>query len=787
MSTRFLQPRSVSIPSLIGPFLRAWRSVELVPRAAASIPFHLSLFFLGLLIVLGCQVSVSAEGGTSTVGDLTSSSDAVNFSNDVAPILTKFGCNSGACHAKSGGGQNGFELSLLGFEPNEDYRHLVFESRSRRLSPAAPEQSLIVLEITGSVPHGGGVRMDADSVHYNTMRDWIAQGAQSSPPDAPELVSFEVSPAHGILPLDSEQTLTAIARYSDDSQRDVTGLALFESNQPELVDVIGDGRVRSSGLPGKASVMVRYQGKVAVYTASIPQSSTVSEALVESEASEAHVVDRLVSANLRELGIPASPVSDDSTFLRRVTLDIAGRLPTLDETHAFLSNSEVGRRDEVIDRLLSSSGYADTFANKWTSLLKNRRDAASDITSNFAFHAWIRDSLLANRPYDEIVRELLAATGTVVENPAVAWYKRVKDPKEQIEDVAQLFLGVRMQCAQCHHHPFERWSQDDYYALAAFFTRIGRKPTATNGEDSIFHDRGIAEARNIRTGEMLRPAALGDSVGEIAAGEDPRLKLADWMANPENPFFAKALVNRYWKHFMGRGLIEPEDDLRDSNPPTNPELLAALEQHFIKSGFDLKSLVRLITTSQSYQRSALPQALNEIDRQNYSRYYPSRLSAEVMLDAIDQLAQTRTDFPNLPQGTRAVALPDNSYNNSSPFLKTFGRPEGASVCECERVQSATLSQSLHLLNAADIKSKLDSDTGRAALLAKAHFATPPVPIGEIVDEIYAAAFARSASDAELAVIVDYLGEGELNEAQLREDLKDVLWAVINSKEFLFKH
>ena len=395
--------------------------------------------------------------------------------------------------------------------------------------------------------------------------------------------------------------------------------------------------------------------------------------------------------------------------------------------------------------------------------------------------------MLANRPYDEIVRELLAATGTVVENPAVAWYKRVQDPKEQIEDVAQLFLGVRMQCAQCHHHPFERWSQDDYYALAAFFTRIGRKPTATNGEDSIFHNRGIAEAKNIRTGEMVRPAALGESVGEIAADDDPRLKLADWMANPENPFFAKALVNRYWKHFMGRGLIEPEDDLRDSNPPTNPELLAALEQHFIESGFDLKSLVRLITTSQSYQRSALPQALNEIDRQNYSRYYPSRLSAEVMLDAIDQLAQTRTDFPNLPQGTRTVALPDNSYNKSSPFLKTFGRPEGASVCECERVQSATLSQSLHFLNASDIKSKLDSDTGRAALLAKSHFATPPVPIREIVDEIYTAAFARTASDAELAVIVDYLGEGELNEVQLREDLKDVLWAVINSKEFLFNH
>lgn len=744
-------------------------------------------FLLGALIVVACPALLSGDETPPAPGDTVPSVKTIHFANDVVPILTKLGCNSGACHAKAGGGQNGFELSLLGFEPDEDFRHLVYEVRGRRLSPSAPDRSLLLLKATGAIPHGGGVRMIADSVHYQTLRDWIAEGSRSTPTDAPELVSFEVSPDRGRLPLDSEQTLTAIARYSDDSQRDVTGLALFESNQPALVDVIGDGRVKSNGLPGKASVMVRYQGKVAVYAASIPQSSAAVQGFIASESKEDHVVDRLVNDNLRQLGIPASPICDDSTFLRRVTLDIAGRLPTLEETQAFSVSSDPERREEVIDRLLASPGYADTFANKWTSLLKNRRDEASDITSNFAFHAWIRDGLLANRPYDEIVRELLAATGTVIENPAVAWYKRVKDPKEQIEDVAQLFLGVRMQCAQCHHHPFERWSQDDYYALAAFFTRIGRKPTATRGEDSIFHDRGIAQAKNIRTGEMLHPAALGDSVGEIAAGQDPRLKLADWMADPENPFFAKALVNRYWKHFMGRGLIEPEDDLRDSNPPTNPELLAALEKHFIQSGFDLKSLIRLITTSHSYQRSASPEPLNQIDRQNYSRFYSSRLSAEVMLDAIDQLAKTQTDFPNLPPGTRAVALPDNSYNKTSPFLKTFGRPEGASVCECERVQSATLSQSLHFLNASDIKSKLDSGTGRAALLAKSHFANPPVAIHEMVTEIYMSAFARSATDAELAAIVDYIGETESNESQLGESLKDVLWAIINTKEFLFNH
>src|SRR4029079_13357855 len=295
------------------------------------------------------------------------------------------------------------------------------------------------------------------------------------------------------------------------------------------------------------------------------------------------------------------------------TLDIAGRLPTEEETAAFLASQDEGKRDQVVDELLRSPNYADFFANKWTALLKNRRDDASDIVSNFAFHAWVRDSLLANKPYDQFVRELLAATGTVVGNPPVAWYKRVKEPKQQLEDVAQLFLGVRMQCAQCHHHPFERWSQDDYYALAAFFSQVGRKPTSTAGEDFIFHKRGIAVAHNMKTGVPVKPGALGDAIAPITADEDPRLKLADWMGSQNNPFFAKALVNRYWKHFFQRGLIEPEDDIRDTNPPTNPELLTALEQHFIQSGFDLKELVRAITRSNAYQLSATPNQYNLAD------------------------------------------------------------------------------------------------------------------------------------------------------------------------------
>ncbi len=446
-----------------------------------------------------------------------------------------------------------------------------------------------------------------------------------------ELLSIEVQPPRGKIPARGQQQLKALAHYSDGTVRDVTWLALYESNDNAMAEVTERGLVSALDIPGKVSVMLRYQGKVAVYSASVPLGASVDEL-----PDPNNFIDELVFANLKEVGIPPSPVCDDATFIRRVSLDIAGRLPTAAEAREFLSSEDASKREQLIDALLRSPDYADYFANKWTALLKNRRDDASDITSNFAFHAWIRDSLLANAPYDQWVRELLAATGTVIGNPPVAWYKRVKEPKEQMEDVAQLFLGVRMQCAQCHHHPFERWSQDDYYGLSAFFSQVGRKPTATRGEDLIFHKRGLATAKNIKTGENVSPAALGDDVGEITADQDPRLQLADWMSSPENPFFAKALVNRYWKHFFKRGLVEPEDDIRDTNPPTNPELLQALEDHFLSSGFDLKELVRVITSSRAYQLSAMPNDHNLADRQNYSRYYPKRLQAEVLLDAIDQ-------------------------------------------------------------------------------------------------------------------------------------------------------
>lgn len=739
----------------------------------------------GIHCRLGLIFAAFACAAVTALPAVAAQPPSVSFVNDVMPMLTRHGCNAGVCHAKAGNGQNGFQLSLLGFEPAEDYEHVVKEARGRRLFPAVPENSLLLLKATGSVPHGGGRRITADSEAAQILIEWIRQGALWDGNTAPAMIRLAVTPAKGTVLRHQTQQLQVSAQYADGSIRDVTHRALFESNDRAMAEVSESGLVRVSDLPGKVSIMVRYQGLVSVFNASVPLGATV-----DSFPPVKNFIDELVFNNLRELGVPASALADDSVFLRRVTLDVAGRLPTAAETSEFLASTATDKRDVVIERLLASPEHADFFAGKWTSLLKNRRDDASDITSNFAFHAWVRDSLLANKPYDQFVREILAATGTVIGNPPVAWYKRVKEPKQQQEDVAQLFLGVRMQCAQCHHHPFERWSQNDYYGLTAFFSQVGRKPTATRGEDMIFHKRGAATAVNIRTGAAIAPAALGTIIPAIAPDQDPRLLLADWMATPDNPFFARALVNRYWKHFFRRGLIEPEDDIRESNPPTNPELLAALEKHFIESRFDLRGLVRLIVTSSSWQLSSTPLADNLADQQNYSRYYPRRLQAEVLLDAIDDLAGTRTDFPNLPPGTRAIALPDNSYNTASPFLRVFGRPENESVCECERGQSSSLSQSLHLMNAADIRGKLASGSARAEQLAKSE-----LPVEQRIEELYVVAFSRKPTPAELQTAVEYVISPQTDAAgnpieparAAREAYQDLVWALMNTREFMFNH
>jgi hypothetical protein len=709
----------------------------------------------------------------------------VHFVNDVVPIFTKAGCNGGGCHGKSGG-QNGFRLSLLGFEPQEDYLHLVKESRGRRLFVAAPERSLLLTKATGEVPHGGGKRLERGSDDYRTIARWIAQGTPYGKETDPRVARIEVSPTDRTLPLGGSQQLVVTAHYTDGSTHDVTRGAVYETNDKEMGTIDGTGHLAVNQQPGTVNVMVRYQGQVGVFQATLPLGAPV-----DSLPPAKNYVDELVFKKLKQVGMPPSEVCDDPTFVRRVTLDIAGRLPTPAETTAFLADADPAKRDRLIDRLLDSPDYADYFANKWSALLRNKRVNPTDVRGNYAFHDWVRESLRANKPYDQFVREVVAASGDMATNPAAVWYRQANTPTLQLEDTAQLFLGTRLQCAQCHHHPYDRWSQRDYFGMAAFFSTVTRKPGSRMGEEVIFARHSVPSGINKKDGKPVPATGLGSEPTDVSADEDPRQALVDWMARPDNRFFAPSLANRYWKHFFGRGLVDPEDDMRETNPATNPELLDALAKDFVASRFDLKHLVRTITRSSTYQLSAIPNRYNGRDRHHFSRFYPRRLNAEVLLDAVDQVTRSRTDFASLPPGTRAVQLPDNSFNAQSYFLTVFGRPESSSACECERSADASLAQSLHLFNGADIQAKLSSNEGRAAALTNEKERSDE----DRVRELYLWAYARQPDAEELKLAVEHLARTPRDkdgnplppDAARRQAYEDVVWALINTKEFLFNH
>ena len=708
----------------------------------------------------------------------------VNFPNQIVPIFTKTGCNAGGCHGKSSG-QNGFRLSLLGFEPTEDYEHLVKEARGRRLFPAAPDRSLLLLKGTAAMPHGGGKRLEPDSDDYKLLVRWIRQGMPYGKTNDPTIARIEVFPKARTMTSDGEQQLVVMAHYTDGSTEDVTRSALYEPNDKDMATADATGLVKVFEQPGDVAVMIRYQAQVAVFRSTIPLG-----AVVENLPTPRNFIDELVFKKLKIIGMPPSEICDDSTFLRRVSIDIAGRLPTPDEAKRFLSDTDPAKRDKWIASLVESPQYADYFANKWSALLRNRRTAPTQTRGTYAFYNWIRDGFLVNKSYDKFVREILTASGEIRQNPPVAWYRQVNNPNAELEDTGQLFLGMRLQCAQCHHHPFEKWSQQDYYGLAAFFTQVARKSSPQPGEDIIYHKRGMATATNKKTQQLVKPAGLGAAPSNLSPDDDPRQALADWMTSKDNPYFARSLVNRYWKHFFNRGLVDPEDDMRETNPPTNPELLDALQKHFIESGFDLRTLVRTICESQIYQLSSVPNEFNKIDKQNFSRYYPKRLTAEVLFDAVNQTTKSESSFDGLAHGTRAVALPDNSFNASSYFLTVFGRPDSSSSCECERSQDASLAQSLHLLNAREIQEKLAKDDGRAASLAT----DSQRGDDEKIRELYYWVYSRDPKENELALATGYIqkktgskdDKAELTVAK-RQAYEDIIWALINTKEFLFNH
>ncbi|HEX7897978.1 MAG TPA: DUF1553 domain-containing protein [Planctomycetota bacterium] len=697
--------------------------------------------------------------------------DPINFPNQIVPIFTKYGCNAGGCHGKSGG-QNGFRLSLLGFEPQEDYEYLVKESFGRRLFPAAPEHSLLLLKGVGAIPHGGGDKLKKDSHDYRAIIRWIAQGMPYGKDTDPTINGLTVYPRHRTLAPDGRQQLKVVAHYTNGVSEDVTHAARYEPNDKLMSEVDEAGRVRMLGTPGSVAIMIRYQDRVAVFESTVPLGVEVKNLPAAKTPADAPVF-----AKLKTLGLPPSALSDDATFLRRIAIDLTGRLPSADRARAFLADPNPAKRDALVEELLAGEGYADYFANKWSSILRNRRDKETYASGNFAFHGWIREAMRENMPYDRFVREILTASGEISRNPAVAWWRQVSKDFEQTEDVAQLFLGVRIQCARCHHHPFEKWSGNDYYGLAAFFSRVGRKDGLGPDEQRIYHKRGAANATHPKTKQAVKPSGLGEKAAELTVDDDPRVALADWMGRKDNPFFAKSLVNRYWKHFFGRGIVDPEDDMRETNPPSNRELLDTLAQRFVETNYDLKELCRTIVKSSVYQLSSLPNEHNAGDRQSFSRYYPRRLSAEVLLDAIDSFNGTSTSFTGLPAQTRAVQIPDHGGVNSY-FLTVFGKPAGASACECERSGDASLAQSLHLLNSADIHGKMSAGIAKT-LAADAR--------GDVekVDELYLRAFARTATETEKKVAVAHVAKADAKGKQ--GAWEDVVWALINTKEFLFNH
>ncbi len=702
----------------------------------------------------------------------------LSFPGRIVPIFTKLSCNGGGCHGKAAG-QNGFKLSLLGFEPKEDYAHLIEESRGRRISPALPDRSLLLTKATGTSPHGGGQRMEVDSHEYRLLRRWISQGMPYGDGDEPTVVSIDVIPSQRRLFPSATQQLSVVATYSDGSHEDVTRAAVYESNDPEMAEVNATGLVALKDLVGDVAVMARYQGQVTVFRADIPL-PVAADGLAEDATQmpePRNLVDEFVFKKLQSLRIPPSPRCDDSTYLRRVTLDLTGRLPTLEETRQFLADSSPDKRDLLVERLLASLDHAEFFAGKWNTILRNRRQRGELHFSTVALHDWIRNSIYTNKPYDAFVRQIITASGSVASNPPVAWYKQVSDTNQRVEDAAQLFLGQRIQCARCHHHPYEKWSQADYARMAAFFTTVTNKADGDPLEPSLVTRVAGATSPNPKTGQQLQPAGLDAEVISALPTEDPRTHLADWMTDPENPFFARAVVNRYWKHFMGRGLVEPEDDLRVTNPPSNPELMDGLAAAFVESGFDLKQLIRWIVQSKTYALDSQPLPRNLGDRRSYSRFYPKRLQAEVLLDAVDRVTLSPTRFAGMPASTRAVALPDTGF--ASYFLDVFGQPNSATACECERSQDANLAQSLHLLNSEEMQKKLSADQGRAFRLASDDARPDDVK----VTELYQLTLSRSPTEAELKTLVKYLSDKE----DRRKAFEDVVWSLINSKEFLFNH
>jgi mono/diheme cytochrome c family protein len=707
------------------------------------------------------------------------------FLTDVLPVLTKAGCNQGACHGAASG-KGGFKLSLLGYDPDADYLAITHVARSRRVTPSQPERSLILRKPTLQVAHRGGKRFDIDSPEYRLLCDWIAGGLPAPASTEPRVVRLEVVPAVRTLAPGETQRFLVRAHYNDGSQRDATGQTLFTASDESVTSVDPNGTAKPVS-PGEGAVVIRYQGLVATARIVLPfgpprrsgsqaprPGSHSSPTPNPQSPTPGSPIDALVQAKLDALGLEPSGRCSDAEFIRRATLDVIGLLPAPAEVRAFVGSRDPQKREKLIDALLERPEYNDFWALKWGDILRNSRRSLTE-KGMYAFYRWIRESVAENKPWDRFARELLLARGSGFDDGPANYYRIASKPEDLAETTSQVFLGVRVQCARCHNHPYERWTQQQYYQLAAFFARVKLKDGDRPEERDVYL-ASTGEVKHPRTGKEMVPTALDAAPLPADFHGDRRRALAEWLTSPQNPYFGHVIVNRIWRHFMGRGLVEPVDDLRATNPPTNEALFDWLAQDLAQHGYDLKHVMREIMNSQTYQRSSQPTAANERDTRYFSHYPFKRLGAEQLMDAITAATGVPEKFNGLPLGTRAEQLPDSAV--PSYFLELFGRPARQIACECERSSDPTVAQVLHLMNNAGINEKLASKDGRVATLQAAKLSPR-----QIVDELYLAALSRYPSFDESRTAQRALSAG----SDKQRAAEDLLWALLNSKEFLFNH
>ncbi len=724
------------------------------------------------------KLIVETDGQTLTVPVVVKNAQLdppISFRLDVMPVLAKGGCNTGACHG-SARGKDGFRLSLFGFDPERDYHSLTREQPGRRINLALPHDSLLLTKATGTANHTGGELFTSESHLYATLVRWLEAGTPNDPPTVAKVTALEVFPRQMVLNGEgATQQLMVRATYSDGADRDVTRLATFITNNETSAKVSDEGLI-TAGARGEAFVMARFDaytvGSQAIILPKDLQYSPPAYPAV-------NFIDDLVAAKHRKLRIAPSDVCSDEVFLRRASIDIIGQLPSRQEHDAFVADADPDKRAKLVDRLLDRKEFVELWVMKFAELLQIRSNGNIDLGISYKsavlFYDWLAGQLGSDVPINRVVEQMLAASGSTFQNPPTNFYQIERDNLKLTENVAQVFLGMRIQCAQCHNHPFDRWTMDDYYGFAAFFSQVGRKQ-GTDPRDRIIFNAGGGETKHPVGGRAMTPKLLGGETPNVQ-GRDRRAALAEWMASPQNPFFAKNLSNIIWSHFFGRGIVEPVDDVRVSNPPSNPELLDALGAKLVEYNYDYKKLVRDTCTSRTYQLSTAVNDSNRLDVANFSHAAIRRVRAEVLYDLVSQATGTmdQNKFRGLPQGARAVQIADGQ--TTTYFLTTFGRASRETVCSCEVKMDPNLSQALHLLNGDTVHNKIRGGGVVAKQLER------KLSPEQIVDELYLSTLGRKPTAAEVSKFVEL----STPIADKREAFEDVLWALLNTKEFLFNH